>query len=43
MRFRYVERDNWPELAWLAQMRPGDPVIEVQLGRRVEVTDDWYG
>jgi hypothetical protein len=43
MRFAYVERDNWPELAWLAKLRPGNPVIEVHRGRRVEVTEDWYG
>jgi hypothetical protein len=33
MRFAYVERDNWPELAWLAKLRSGDPVIEVHRGR----------
>lgn len=43
MRFRYVERISWPELAWLAKLRPGDPVIEVHRGRRVEITDEWYG
>jgi hypothetical protein len=43
MRFRYVGRDSWPELAWLARLRPGDPVIEVHRGRRVEVTDEWFG
>jgi hypothetical protein len=43
MRFRYVGRDSWPELAWLAQLRPGDPVIEVHRGCRVEVTDEWFG
>ena len=43
MRFRFIERYTWPELAWLAQLRPGDPVIEVHRGRRVEVTDEWFG
>ena len=43
MRFRYIERDAWPELAWLAVLRPGDSVIEVHRGRRVVVTDDWFG
>jgi len=43
MRFRFIERDSWPELTWLAQLRPGDPVIEVHRGRRVEVMDEWFG
>jgi len=43
VRFRFIEMDSWPELAWLAQLRPGDPVIEVHRGRRVEVADDWFG
>ena len=42
MRFRFIERETWPELAWLAQLRPGDPVIEVHRGRRVEIADEWF-
>src|SRR5215204_2034312 len=43
MRFRVMDRETWPELAWLAELRAGDPVIEVHRGRRVEVTDEWFG
>jgi len=42
MRFRYTLVADWPPLAWLARCRPGERVIDVFHGPRVELAADWF-
>lgn len=42
LRFEFVERENWPPLAWLAHAKQGDDLFIVQHGSRVEVTQRWF-
>lgn len=41
-RFLYAFNDDWPELAWVAEVRTGSPVINVELGCRVEARPEWF-
>ncbi len=40
--FLYSFNDEWPELAWVAEVSSGNSVIGVELGRRVEFRPEWF-
>lgn len=42
MQFRYVLKDRWPTLAWLAQGNKSDHLVTVFHGPGVEATPDWF-
>lgn len=41
-RIAYTAIPDWPPLAWLARCRPGQEIVEVFHGPRVEVASDWF-
>jgi len=42
LRLRFHRSDTWPALSWLARCRPGDEVVDVIHGTRVEAAPDWF-
>lgn len=42
MEFRFQEVAEWPPLAWIAKLVPGEDAIHVTHGSRVEVGPDWF-
>jgi hypothetical protein len=42
MRLEYSRVPEWPSLAWLAKLEPGNDCVSVQCGVRLETNHDWF-
>ncbi len=42
MKLEYVLQENWPPLAWLARLKPGDDMVLVKHGPAVETRPEWF-